>query len=81
MGVLSMKTTKNNRLAKKPQSYNLSLKLIEKINKKAEEDNLTNTAVVINALNFYFEQQDMINNLPEILKAYQVLSKQKNIKK
>ena len=68
---------KNTKITRKAQTYNLSTTLIDKINKKAQEDNLTNTAVVINALNFYFEQQQIINNLPELLKAYQTLSKQK----
>ena len=76
-----MKSIKNNKITRKAQTYNLSTTLIDKINKKAQEDNLTNTAVVINALNFYFEQQQIINNLPELLKAYQTLSKQKNTKK
>lgn len=57
------------------QSYNLSLSLIDKISKKAEEDNLTNTAVVINALNFYFEQYETIKMIPKLLDLYQQDSK------
>lgn len=59
----------------KQQSYNLSLSLIDKISKKAEEDNLTNTAVVINALNFYFEQYETIKMIPKLLDLYQQDSK------
>ena len=73
-------TKKSSKITRKQIVMKLPISLIEKIRNKAEEDNLNNTAVIINALNFYFEQYETIKMIPKLIDIYQQDSKLKRMK-